>query len=81
MHSDEKRAMEIFRGVKWVDGAHCPKCNSSAIHNRGFQGKTKRYSCTNCGSNFSDFTGTIFVNKKLSMGEMFYILMNLDRRV
>ena len=77
---DEDRAMEIFRGLRWSDGVHCPKCNSLFIHNRGIQGKTKRYSCNNCGSNFSDLTGTIFANKKLPMGEMFYILINLDNK-
>jgi len=77
---DEDRAMEIFRGLRWADGVHCPRCNSLSIQNRGFQGKSKRYSCNNCGSNFSDLTGTIFANKKLPMGEMFYILINLDKK-
>lgn len=78
--SDEERAMKIFRRIRWADGVHCPKCNSSTIQKRGFQGKTKRYSCNNCGSNFSDLTGSIFANKKLPMGDMFYILMNLDKK-
>ena len=77
---DEERAMEIFRGIRWVDGVHCPKCNSLSIQKRGFQGKTRRYSCKNCGSNFSDLTGTIFANKNLPLGEMFYILINLDKK-
>lgn len=77
---DEDRAMEIFRRIKWANGVHCPECNSFSIHKRGFQGKSRRYSCNNCRLNFSDLTGTIFANKKLSMGEMFYILMNLDKK-
>ena len=77
---DEERAMEVFRSIRWSDGVHCPKCNSLSIQKRGVQGKAKRYSCNNCGSNFSDLTGTIFANKNLPMGEMFYILINLDNK-
>ena len=77
---DEDRAMEIFRGIRWSDHVYCPQCNSLSIQKRGFQGKTRRYSCKNCGSNFSDLTETIFANKKLPMGEMFYILINLDKK-
>ncbi|MBM4241966.1 MAG: hypothetical protein FJ150_09955 [Euryarchaeota archaeon] len=77
---DENRAMEIFRKIRWAERIHCPKCNSLSIQNRGFQGKTKRYSCNECGLNFSDLTGTIFANKKLPMGEMLYILINLDKK-
>lgn len=77
---DEDRAMEVFRHIRWSDGVHCPKCSSLNIQNRGFQGKSRRYSCNKCGSNFSDLTGTIFANKKLPVGEMLYILANLDKK-
>jgi len=77
---DEDRAMDVFRHIKWANGVYCPECNSFSVQKRGFQGKTKRYSCNNCGSNFSDLTGTIFANKKLPMGEMLYILINLDKK-
>jgi len=40
----------------------------------------KRYSCKTCGKNFTDLTGTIFANKKLPLGEMFYIILNLDKK-
>lgn len=77
---DEERAIEIFRQIRWSDGVYCPKCKSFEIYNRGVQGKTRRYSCKECGSNFSDLTGSIFANKKLPIGEMLYILMNLDKK-
>ena len=77
---DEDRAMDVFRSIKWANGVYCPECSSFSVQKRGFQGKTKRYSCNNCGSNFSDLTGTIFANKKLPMGEMLYILINLDKK-
>ncbi len=77
---DEERAMEIFRQIRWSEGVYCPGCRSFNVYNRGFQGKTRRYSCKKCELNFSDLTGSIFENKKLPMGEMLYILINLDKK-
>ena len=77
---DEDKAMDFLRYIRWSDGVYCPDCKSFEIYNRGIQGKSKRYTCKNCGLNFSDFTGTIFANKKLPLGEMFYIIMNLDKK-
>ncbi len=77
---EEDRAMDVFRSIRWSNGIYCPKCKSFKIYNRGFQGKTRRYSCKKCQLNFSDLTGSIFENKKIPMGEMLYILMNLDKK-
>jgi transposase-like protein len=77
---DEDRAVEIFRQIRWSNGVYCPKCKSFDIYNRGIQGKTRRYSCNECGANFSDLTDSIFANKKLPVGEMLYILINLDKK-
>lgn len=65
-----ERAIEIFRQIRWSNGVYCPKCKSFEIYNRGVLGKTRRYSCKECGSNFSDLTDSLFVNKKLPMGEI-----------
>ena len=77
---DEERIMEIFRQIRWVNGVYCPQCNSFKVQKRGKEGKTRRYSCNTCGSNFSDLTGTIFATRKLPMGEIFYILAHLDKK-
>lgn len=77
---DEDKAMVIFKNIRWGNGVYCPDCKSFEIYNRGVQGKSHRYSCKNCGLNFSDLTGTVFANKKLPMGEMFYIIMSLDKK-
>jgi len=79
---DEKRAMEVFRKIRWSDGIYCTKCGSVHVHKRGFVGKTeiRRYLCNNCGKSFTDYTGTIFARRKMPMGEMLYILMNLDKK-
>lgn len=77
---DEKVAMAFFRSLRWVNGVYCPKCKSYNINNRGIQGRTRRYSCKDCGSNFNDFTGTFFHKSKIPLGIMLYILFNLDSK-
>ena len=77
---DEKVAMAFFRSIRWVNGVYCPKCKSYNINNRGIQGRTRRYSCKDCGSNFNDFTGTFFHKSKIPLGIMLYILFNLANK-
>ena len=77
---EEKVAMAFFRSIRWVNGVYCPKCKSYNINNRGIQGRTRRYSCKDCGSNFNDFTGTFFHKSKIPLGIMLYILFNLDNK-
>ena len=77
---DEQVAMAFFRSIRWVNGVYCPKCKSYNINNRGIQGRTRRYSCKDCGSNFNDFTGTFFHKSKIPLGIMLYILFNLDNK-
>ena len=77
---DEKVAMAFFRSIRWVNGVYCPKCKSYNINNRGIQGRTRRYSCKDCGSNFNDFPGTFFHKSKIPLGIMLYILFNLDNK-
>ncbi|MBM4241718.1 MAG: IS1 family transposase [Euryarchaeota archaeon] len=79
---DEEKALNIFRCIRWADGVYCPECKSFDIYKRGFTDnkKVRRYSCNNCGKNFTDFTGTIFANKHLPLGEMFYIIANQDKK-
>jgi transposase-like protein len=75
---DEERAFEAFRNMRWPDGVYCPRCKSYNLQKRGTRSGSQRYSCNKCGLNFSDLTGTIFANKNMSLGEMFYILHNID---
>lgn len=42
---DENKAMNIFRRIRWVNGVYCPGCKSFEVYDRGFQGKSRRYSC------------------------------------
>lgn len=74
-----KRKLLRYLGV--CDGLmvfYCPRCKSRKLQKRGIQSRSQRYSCNECDLNFSDLTGTIFMNKKIPMGEMLYILHNID---
>jgi len=75
---DEEKAFEALRGMRWPEGVYCPRCKSHNLQKRGIRGVSQRYSCNDCELNFNDFTGTIFANKNMSLGEMFYILHNID---
>jgi transposase-like protein len=79
---DEENVLDIFRCIRWSGGVYCPGCKSYKVYKRGFIRKTpvRRYSCNNCGKNFTDLTGTIFSNRKLLMGEVLYIIFNLNKK-
>ena len=81
---DEEYAMKIFRHIRWTNGVYCPKCKSFDIYNRGMQkGSNKqpnRYSCNSCGSNFNDFTDTLFENGNVAFGKILYILVHIGHK-
>ena len=77
---DEQLTIAIFRSIRWVHGVYCPQCKSYNINNRGMQGRVRRYSCKDCGSNFNDFTGTFLIQSKIPLGIMLYILLNMDKK-
>jgi transposase-like protein len=79
---DEEKSLNILRCIRFADGVYCPECKSFDVYKRGYvyNKKVRRYSCNKCGKNFTDFTGTIFANKHLSLGEMFYIILNQDKK-
>ena len=83
---DDGTSIEFLRDLRWEDGVYCPRCRSFKITKQGRQGKTRRqsqirrYKCKKCKLKFNDLTGTIFAKKKLPLGEMLYILANLDKK-
>lgn len=77
---NDKIAMDVFRSIRWAEGVYCPKCKSNNVIHRGVRGQARRYSCNDCGSNFNDFTNTMFHKSKVPMGVMLYILTNLQNK-
>jgi len=76
----EENAMMIYRSIRWANGVYCPKCKSFNINHRGSQGNSLRYSCKECGANFSDFTDTPFEYSKIPFRKMIYILVHIGTK-
>lgn len=61
---DDAKCYEVVRELRWPDGVKCPACDSGQINKRGFhdhQTHRQRYSCQECGRQFDDLSGTVFV--------------------
>lgn len=68
---------EIFKRLRWADGLVCPKCQSHLI----YKYRNGTYRCSCCHHHFSDKSGTIFHNSKLSVSQWLIILyLMLDGR-
>ena len=80
--ADDEQAIEFFRCIRWANGVYCPKCRSFEIimAGGGGNGKFNRYICKDCKTNFNDLTGTMFHNSKMSLGEIFFALLNLNNK-
>ena len=77
---DEEDAMSLFRHIHWSNGVFCPNCKSYNVIKRGHRGKVDRFTCKECGVNFSDFTDTIFEKSRLPLGMVFWILSNIHNK-
>lgn len=76
----DKECIEIVREIRWSNGYVCPYCGSKDVVLRGKERRKpyiQRYKCNSCKRHFNDLTGTIFAKRRLSLGEMFYIIKNL----
>jgi transposase-like protein len=61
---DDAKCYAVVRELRWPDGVKCPACDSGQINKRGFhdhQAHRQRYSCQECGRQFDDLSGTVFV--------------------
>ncbi len=63
---------ELFRQMRWPNGAGCPYCESEAVEEFcQYQEYFYRYTCQTCGRTFNDKTGTIFEQSKLPLTAWF----------
>jgi len=67
---DDDNVLNLIKSIRWSMGLYCPKCGSKTVIKHGFVGKTllQRYTCKECEKHFNDLTGTIFQNKRISIG-------------
>lgn len=64
------RSSEIFYSLRWgVAGVCCPECGSVHIYNPECG---RLHICADCGSRFSDTSGTIFHSTKLGLDKWLY---------
>jgi transposase-like protein len=77
---EEEKALNFFNSLRWPVGVYCPSCGSFKINNRGGRGRTKRYSCKDCGTFFNDFTGTFLEGSKIPFGQILWILTNIHNK-
>ncbi|MCL2687365.1 MAG: transposase [Methanobrevibacter sp.] len=80
--ADDEQAIEIFRTIRWANGVYCPKCKTfeTIMAGGGGSGKPYRYICKKCNNHFNDLTETIFHGSHISLGEVFYVLLNLNNK-
>ncbi len=60
---DDAQCYETVRKLRWLNGTHCPFCDSELVIKRGHDDNElfrQRYECKACNSRFDDLTDTIF---------------------
>lgn len=79
---DDEKVLMLFKSIRWVNGVYCPEYGSKNVIKHGFVRQTllQRYTCKECEKHFNDLTGTIFSNKRIPLGESFYIITQLDKK-
>lgn len=73
----EEWCWQTLRKLRWGDAAFCPRCQEKARrHYRRRQ--THYYWCRHCRRMFSDLTGTLFENTKISLSAWFVAIDLLE---
>jgi transposase-like protein len=64
--SDEQVCIDTVAGMKWLNGAVCPKCDSKADRQHWLKTQ-KRWQCRDCGKQYSVKVGTIFEDSAIRL--------------
>ena len=79
----DEDCIRFLEELRWASGVECPYCKSRRVKKNGTTTRNgvslQRYKCNDCGRTFTVLTGTIFEGRKLSLGEMFYIIKNFPK--
>ena len=79
----DEDCVRFLEELRWKNGVKCPYCKSERVKKNGTTTRNgvqlQRYKCNDCGRTFTILTGTIFEKRKLSLGEMFYIIKNFPK--
>lgn len=73
--------LEYVREHRAEEEVSCPHCGQRDVLLKGTTGKdAQQYYCRACQSYFNELTGTVFAGQRLCLGEMFFIIWQMDRR-
>ncbi len=72
--SDEQRAFEFARDMRWPDGVFCPFCNGQE---HSFISTRRIWKCKACKKQFSVRLGTIFEDSPLPLGKWLLVIWML----
>jgi transposase-like protein len=76
-----EQCLQYLRECRFDGSVSCPHCAATTITRKGTTAKgAQQYHCQGCGSYFNDLTGTVFAGHQLSVEEMFYIIVQMNRR-
>jgi transposase-like protein len=81
---DEGKCYEEVRRIRWPNGMGCPAGTSNKIAKRGRnhqQQECRRYPCKNCGKQFDDLTGTVFMGQHQPLSVWFADLYLMGLKV
>jgi transposase-like protein len=80
---EESKCADVLRKLRWGDGPiKCPRCTSERIKSNGtYHQHYHKFYCHQCKRSFTEKTGTIFDNSKLTLSEWFYIARELQRNI
>ena len=75
--SDEEKAFQFIRGMRWEDGvATCPQCGSQESY---VLAARRMWKCKTCAKQYSVRQGTIFEDSPISLGKWicaFWLIVN-----
>src|SRR6185295_13865699 len=62
--SDPDVALTFFAGIRWPNGAACPRCDSTEV---GFLSTRRIWKCKTCYKQFSAKVGTVLEDSPISL--------------
>lgn len=71
LHSISSHSKEIFYSLRWNGSVCCPECGSVHVYNPE---AGRLHICGDCGTRFSDTSGTIFHSTKLGLDKWLYAI-------
>lgn len=70
IYNDEKAAREHLEGLRWADGAYCPRCGGFDVKKLGGKAaELGQYNCRDCRKKFTVTVGTLFERSHIPLSK------------